>query len=176
MRNVVEKKENALLLRVRFGQGNGNCLWSCCWAWTRTGIGTEGGTGGRGMGSSGSSCRSQQQQDIVPVLCAVADVTVITFLHKAHCVVIAKVTVLKPLTAVYIPAVSTVKSRYSERCSVRENISPTTKLSAGNRIESIFSSVSVFSFDRNRFEPKEARLISTSVNFLRFFPYRFRFH
>lgn len=165
-----------MLLRVRFGQGNGNCLWSCCWAWTRTGIGTEGGTGGRGMGSSGSSCRSQQQQDIVPVLCAVADVTVITFLHKAHCTVIAKVAVLKPLTAVYIPAVSTVKSRYSERCSVRENISPTTKLSAGNRIKSIFSSVSVFSFDRNRFEPKEARLISTSVKFLRFFPYRFRFH
>lgn len=121
MRNVVEKKENALLLRVRFGQGNGNCRWSCCWAWTRTGIGTEAGAGGRGMGSSGSSCTSQYQQDIVPVLCAVADVTVITFLHKAHCTVIAKVAVLKPLTAVYIPAVSTVKSRYSERCSVRGN-------------------------------------------------------
>lgn len=129
-----------------------------------------------GRDSSGSSCSSQQQQDIVPVLCAVADVTVITFPHKAHCAVIAKVAVLKPLTAVYIPAVSTVKSRYSGRCSVGEHISQTTKLSAGNRIKSIFSSVSVFSFDRNRFEPKEARLISTSVKFLRFFPHRFRFH
>lgn len=121
MRNVVEKKENALLLRVRFGQGNGNRRWSCCWAWTRTGIETEAGTGAVAAAVA-SAVRHSSSRTLCQFLFAVADVTVITFPHKAHCAVIAKVAVLKPLTAVYIPAVSTVNTCRGERSGVGENL------------------------------------------------------
>lgn len=123
MRNVVEKKENALLLRVRFGQGNGNRRWSCCWACTRTGIEAERGAGtGEGVAAVASAVRHSSSRTLCQFLFAVADVTVITFPHKAHCAVIAKVAVLKPLTAVYIPAVSTVNTCRGERSSVGENL------------------------------------------------------